>query len=196
MSKPPLIESAPPIKDDDDGNPPWWGPEWDAALNYKDQLEPYNIFKPRDDICELGLRASAMAQIAEWTDQDRAIRGIDLIEYQLKLECAWGKAALEAWHKGDVDFFEQFARYLANLFGERKGKKRQNTEPLAVTIIKIASDLAFAHERHPTKMEVQEAVEKLKDNNGNPLIPNPGKFRWEWSRWHLSFLPGKSATTK
>lgn len=194
MSKSPPIESAPPIKADDDGNPPWWGPEWDAALNYQDQLEPYNIFKPRDDIRTLTLGYGAVEHMAEWTPEQLVNQGVDLPLMRMLQVQGWGKAALDAWHKGDVDFFEQLARYLANLVGERKGKKRTKPEPLAVTIIKIASDLAFAHERHPTKMEVQEAVEKLKDNDGNPLV-GVG-FRWEWSRWHLSFLPGKSAATK
>lgn len=195
MSEPRPIESAIPIKDDDDGNPSWWGMEWDAACDYENELLSLKN-PPRDDVRDLSLRSAAIAEMASQKPDELTADGLVLAQAEILEIVAWGEAARDAWHKGDVAFFNECRRLLAFYVGERDGKKRQNDVPLAVTIIKTARELAFRHQRHPTKMEVQEAVEKLTDNDGNPLIPNPGTFRWEWSRWHLSFLPGKSDVTK
>jgi hypothetical protein len=184
-------QSAEPIKaDDDEGNPWWWGPVWDAALDYESKLLTVD-FKPRADVEMLSRKTWFISEtrLAELTPEAQNKTKIDILERVEDTILSWGHAAHIAWKTDDVEFFEHCARHLANMVGERKGKKRKLVVPLAVTVIETARNLAFKHERHPTKMEVQEAVEKLKDNHGEPLVG--AGFRWEWSRWHLSFLPGK-----
>lgn len=194
MSKPRSKASSEPINaDDDEDNPPWWGREWDASQEYESKLLS-DGFQPRADILDLSHRSAMIDYETERTPEQLEVCGMDLTSVRMLEARDWGEAARDAWHKGDVAFFEQCARYLAIIAGERDGKTRKNDVPLAVTIIKTARELAFLYRRHPTKMEVQEAVEKLTDNDGNPLVG--GGFRWEWARWHLSFLLGKSDVTK